>query len=127
MTNESVNSPDAPTTTNAAGGKQSELPARFDLLPPHATQCVAEILHQGNCKYDSEDGQPVKEDTPNWYSITSWEHLNHAMAHINSHNMGDTSDDHLGHAACRMLMALEIFISETRSARQSEPDPSPSE
>jgi hypothetical protein len=34
--------------------------------------------------------------------------LNHAMAHIVNYLSGDRSEDHLGHAACNLLMAIDL-------------------
>lgn len=90
--------PDTPTITNEKGAKQSALPFRCDLLPAKATLAVAKVLAAGAAKYG--DG--------NWHGIPVNDHINHAMTHIFAHLAGDTSDDHLDHAACRMLMALEI-------------------
>lgn len=88
---------DAPIATNAAGGKQSATPYRCDLLPPHATLAVAEVLAEGAAKYCAN----------NWHKIAVEDHLNHALAHIFADRAGDTQDAHLEHAACRLLMALD--------------------
>lgn len=90
--------PDAPTTTNAAGGRQSATPYRCDLLPPRAVLAVAEILHGGAEKYGPE----------NWRKIPVRDHLNHALGHLFAWLAGDRSDDHLGHAGCRLLFALDM-------------------
>lgn len=89
--------PDAPTETNAAGGKQSHSPYRADLLPPHALLAVAEVLKHGADKYGPN----------NWHAIPVADHLNHALVHLYALAAGDDSDDHLEHAACRLLMALD--------------------
>ncbi len=89
--------PDAPTITNESGAKQSALPYRCDLLPASATLAVAKVLGHGAAKYGAN----------NWRGIPVEDHLNHALTHIFAHLAGDKSDDHLDHAACRMLMALE--------------------
>ena len=89
--------PDAPTVTNAAGAKQSELRYRCDLLPAKATLAVAAVLHHGEVKYGKD----------NWRGIPQSDHINHAMTHYLAWLAGDKSDDHLGHAACRALMAIE--------------------
>jgi hypothetical protein len=36
------------------------------------------------------------------------EHVRHAMDHLGSREAGDRSEDHLGHAATRCLMALTL-------------------
>ncbi len=94
---------DAPVLTNAAGGKQSHIPFRFDLL----LRCksiaeVAKIMAEGAEKYGAE----------NWHNISSQEHLNHALTHISAYQLGDTQDDHIGHAVCRMIMAHEMSMKE---------------
>lgn len=94
--------PDAPIETNAKGAKQSSLPYRCDLLPALALLHQAKILKGGADKYGDN----------NWRDIAIADHINHAMTHILAYLAGDKSDDHLGHATCRMLMALEISLGE---------------
>ncbi len=93
--------PDAPTTTNADGGKQSETLYRADLLPAAAVLSVAKILKHGADKYGEE----------NWRLIPRRDNLNHALIHVYAYLAGDRSDDHLEHAACRLLFALETVDS----------------
>ena len=97
---------DAPTITNAQGGRQSALPYRFDLIDPRALFDIAQILAAGAEKYGAE----------NWRQIPINDNLNHALAHINAFLAGDRQDDHLGHAACRAIFALAL---------QLTPPPSP--
>lgn len=92
---------DAPVVANAAGGKQSDSPYRCDLLPPLAVLEVAGVLKAGAEKYG---------DT-NWHKITVGENINRAMTHLLAHLAGDATDDHLAHAACRVLMALDQKLS----------------
>jgi hypothetical protein len=89
--------PDAPTATNAAGGKQSASPYRCDLLPPLALLAVAKVLKHGADKYGAN----------NWHLIPVGDHVNHALAHLFAAFAGDSSDEHLEHAACRILFALD--------------------
>ena len=89
--------PDAPITTNVAGGKQSAVPYRCDLLPPAALLSVARVLAAGDAKYGPD----------NWRRIDRADHLNHALSHVLAFLAGDASDDHLTHATCRLLFALE--------------------
>ena len=89
---------DAPVQIDTVtGARQSKSPYRCDLRPPLAALHVGVILHEGSSKYGDW----------NWLPIPLVEHLNHALIHINCFLAGDTSDDHLGHATCRMEMALE--------------------
>lgn len=90
--------PDAPTVTNAAGGKQSRTRYRCDLLPGRAVLAVAEVLSAGAEKYGED----------NWRLIPVRDHVNHALTHLLAFVAGDGSDDHLSHAACRVLFALDL-------------------
>ncbi|XAI95289.1 hypothetical protein [Leptolyngbya phage Lsp-JY17] len=92
----SVMSDDAPTTTNASGGKQSHLGAAFELLPPDALTQVAVILEHGAKKYGID----------NWRLIPRHDHLRHALGHIFAYLRNKDTKD-LQHAACRILFALE--------------------
>jgi hypothetical protein len=93
-------SPDAPTAINEHSGRQSSLPYRCDLLPPRALLHEAEILARGAAKYGVD----------NWRKIGVREHVNHALTHLLAMLAGDGQDDHLGHATCRCLMALEMQL-----------------
>jgi hypothetical protein len=90
---------DAPTVTNSSGGKQSASPYRCDLLPARAVMAIAEVLKHGADKYGDN----------NWRKIPVADHLNHALAHAFAYIAGDGQDDHLSHAACRLLFALELY------------------
>lgn len=92
--------PEAETVTNADGGKQSHVPYRCDLLPPLAVLAVASVLHHGGEKYGPN----------NWRQIPVADHVNHAMTHLFASLAGDRQDDHLEHAACRILFALELAL-----------------
>ncbi len=85
-----------PTVTNAAGGKQSKISTRFDLMPPDALIRIAEVLAKGS-HYGKD----------NWRLIPKGDHLNHAMNHLAMYLKGDTSEDHLGNATCRLMFAIE--------------------
>lgn len=90
--------PDAPTHTDPiTGAKQSHSPYRLDLIPALSLFDVAAVLSAGAEKYGVD----------NWRGIPVNEHINHALVHIYAYLSGDTQDNHLGHAACRMMMAHE--------------------
>ena len=91
--------PDEPTTTNDLGGMETASPYRCDLLPGKATLEIAKVLKQGTDKYQPD----------NWRLIPFESHINHALQHIFAHQAGDTQDNHIAHAACRMLFALELL------------------
>ena len=102
---------DAPVVTNEHGGKQSALDCSIVRLPPNATIAVGCVLAYGASKYpDGEDG------TPNWHAISVRDHLNHLLTHVMAYLAGDTQDDHLEHAACRAMMALERKIMDDRQS-----------
>jgi hypothetical protein len=47
-----------------------------------------------------------------WRHQSVAEHVRHAAAHLAAWEAGDRDEDHLGHAACRMLMALQLAAEE---------------
>lgn len=89
--------PDAPIQTNPNGASQSSSPYRLDLIPPLSLLDVAAVLKGGADKYGVD----------NWRGLSVDDHLNHALVHIYAFLAGDTQDNHLGHATCRMMMAHE--------------------
>lgn len=91
---------DAPVVVNEVGGRQSGTLYRCDLLPSRAVLAVAAVLKEGAEKYGDD----------NWRKIPISDHVNHALIHILARQAGDASDDHLEHAACRLLMALDLAI-----------------
>lgn len=99
--------PDASTETNEHGASQSKALYAFTSLDPHALFRVAATAAFGDAKYGVD----------NWRGISALDHLNHALTHIHAHLADDTSDDHLAHAACRMLMALAVDIQGGPRAR----------
>ena len=93
--------PEAPTVTNDRGGRQSDSPYRTDLLQAHAVLHLAKIMKYGADKYGEN----------NWHAISEREHLNHALTHLLALLAGDAQDDHLGHAAWRVMAALDQRLS----------------
>lgn len=92
--------PDAPVVENEHGAKQSQSPYRMDLIDAKALLKIAEVHKQGGDKYG---------DT-NWHNIPVNDHINHALVHIYAHLAEDTSDEHLAHAATRMIFALALQL-----------------
>jgi len=92
--------PNAETYENENGGKQSKVPARFDLMDSPSLFNMGQILQEGAEKYGID----------NWRNISVDEHLNHAVAHIRAYWSGDRQEDHIGHAQCRVHMAKAIQI-----------------
>jgi len=87
---------DAPIITNKSGGKQSAVNYRFDLIDTDAIFELTKILSEGANKYGEW----------NWKKINRQDHINHALIHLYAYMAGDTQDDHLGHAFCRIMFAL---------------------
>lgn len=92
--------PDAPVVENEHGAKQSQSPYRMDLIDAKALLKIAQVHKQGGDKYG---------DT-NWHNIPVNDHINHALVHIYAHLAEDTSDEHLAHAATRMIFALALQL-----------------
>lgn len=97
--------------TNATGGKQSDIKCRPDMTPL-AELRVGEICDEGNRKYDKNNPMldTIGPISPNWHKISAREHLIHAKTHINKCLAGIEGEDHIGHATCRMLFALEMEL-----------------
>lgn len=90
--------PDSPTVVNERGGKQSRDLYRLDLVPQRGLLAVGKVLAEGAEKYGVD----------NWRKIDRWSHLNKALIHVYAYLAGDRTDEHLEHAACRLLMALDV-------------------
>ena len=90
------------------GGKIGKIPYRFDLIPPLAIIEMARVMYEGIRRHE-RDG---------WKKVPEEKHLNNALAHIVFHMAGDTQDDHLEHALCRL--AFLVHIRKERSERQKD-------
>ena len=96
-----------------SGGKQSKIKAWPTELPASALLDVAEIMQQGAKKYGCK----------NWWAISVKSELDHAMNHVlqclayddldraqgGSLRYTDKMREELGHAAARILMALDQY------------------
>lgn len=105
--------PDAPTTTNGAGGKQSHVPVRFDLIDGRAMFEMAKVLHEGAEKYGAD----------NWRLIGISDHLNHLLMHAYAYMSGDQSDDHLSHILCRATFAVGVqqaFLAQEETSKEED-------
>ncbi len=100
---------DAETTTNEAGGKQSHVPVRFDLIDAKALFEQAKVLHEGAVKYGED----------NWRKIPVEDHLNHLIMHAYAYLAGDRTDEHLSHIMCRATFAQGVAI--TDQEKDNEP------
>lgn len=71
-------------------------------IPPRAIMAVGKVRWEGFNVHGYTDD--------NYKLIPLEEHLGRALTHIYAYLAGDQSNDHLSHAACRLLMALEEEI-----------------
>lgn len=105
--------PDAPIVENENGGRQSDSPYRFDLLPPLAVAKVAEILKHGSERYAEW----------NWMKISANSHLNRVLQHSMAYIAGDTQEgdpvEHAARVACRALFFLEMAIRERDQLKEA--------
>lgn len=94
--------PDAPVVENEKGGKQSDTPFAFHLLPPSAVFAAAQVAGYGAKKYGESFGDR------NYTKIPAEDHVNHALQHLYAYLAGDHTDDHLGHAIVRCMFAYDL-------------------
>lgn len=94
--------PDAEVVENEKGGKQSDTPYGFHLLPISALFDAAKVAKYGADKY----GETFEHR--NYTKVETNDHLNHAIQHIYAFLAGDTQDDHLGHAIVRLMFAYDV-------------------
>ena len=80
---------------------------RMDKLPPRGLLRAAQAMCHG-MKY--ERAQPDQ-----WRSVCAEDHLNRARRHICLYQMGDTSEDHVGHAVARLLMWADRLSEEEKA------------
>lgn len=80
------------------GAKRDSIPERFDLIPMAALRECAVVMSEGASRYGDN----------NWRGLPIREMLNHGMRHLVLYMSGDRSEPHLSHAACNLLMAMEV-------------------
>ena len=90
--------PDSPIEENPHGGRQSRTLYDMSQIPALFLLTLSGLLKEGGEKYDRW----------NWLMLPTREHLNHAEIHVQAHQAGDTQEDHLLHAACRLMFAWSV-------------------
>ena len=96
--------PDAPVVVNENGGKQSDSPYAFHMLPVSSVLAAAEVCAYGAKKYGETIGNK------NYTKIPTEEHINHAIAHMYAYLAGDRQDSHLPHAIVRCMFAYDCAM-----------------
>ena len=81
-------------SASCATQQAGRFPARFDLITPIGLRGVAEAYGEGAAKYPPG----------NWTKgIPESSLMQHAQAHLAAYMMGDTSEDHIGHAIWNLM------------------------
>lgn len=102
---------DAPMLTNMAGGNQSASPYRCVLFPPRAFLAVAEVLAV----------EATKDGPDNWRQMGVRKHLDLCIGYLFAYLAGAAPSD-LEHAACRIMMALDIKLFQSDPSNSREED-----
>lgn len=88
-----------PSEVHPGGGVAGKVEYRMDLLDPTAILVIANIMHEG---------VKTHPDAGNWKRLPVNVHVNHALTHIMMYMAGSVTEDHLGRALTRLMMAVGI-------------------
>jgi hypothetical protein len=98
-------------TTNSRGGKQAKLQYLFTDFAAEDVLRVARVSAAGHEAYGPK----------NYMKLSTEEHINHALAHINEFLTGDQSEDFLAKAICRLYFAMATDRVERLNTNLAEP------
>lgn len=83
---------------NEHGARQSKTEYLWTDFCPRALLRVAKLSHAGCVKYGPD----------NWKKISKYDHIGHAITHMFKYLAGCKDEDHLAHAAWRVLAAMGV-------------------